>query len=546
MKIINYFLSLLAVGGLHPYLYSQTTIVQNLTITQQQVFANIDTLFIQNCQFTNINGEAIRFSGIDYVEISNCSFTNISNTIPTRAVICGKSTSKVLLKNLDLQNISGTAIRIPFDGTALLSDRVGSVIIDSVNIYNCQSTTSLLGDAIRIFHTDSLFVSNSTLKKIDNMGIDIGRNSSTTQTAQRVIYCHINNNQIDSVLADGIGAKENIDFALIENNTITNIAYDGIGARPAEGDHGIYWQAPHAVIRNNFISQVKDGLVSGNYGLGISLRTNATITNNTVSHCTGGGIGYFNDHPSNGNIFIANNVVYDCMSQGIYMNGSNGNILNPNSVSHPDSVFIFHNTVLNEPIQTPMHLSAPITFNNMTSKNYLAGNILIFATVMDTTKHIFTTNTSHLVKQYNHLVSGDINFEDYPNRILQLTSSSSAVDLLPFGTTFVSHDILNNHRTEPHDAGAYEFMPFVTGLDIFPTKLHNIQFFPNPSKGQLHFKSSQIVIKLNVYDCLGRLIETIKMDNTQGKIQIEPTSNIFIIQIVFIDGTIAITKVYIE
>ena len=546
MKIINYLLFILAVGGLHPYLYSQTTIVQNSTITQQQVFANIDTLIIRNCQFSNINGEAVRFSGIDYVEISNCSFTNISNTISTRAVICGKSTSKVLLKNLDLQNISGTAIRIPTDGASLLSDRVGTVIIDSVNIYNCQSTTSLLGDAIRIFHTDSLFVSNTTIKKIDNMGIDIGRNSSTTQTAQKVNYCHINNNQIDSVLADGIGAKENIDFALIDNNTITNIAYDGIGARPADGDHGIYWQAPNAVIRNNFISQVKDGLVSGNYGIGISLRTNATISNNTISHCTGSGIGYFNDHPSNGNIFIANNVVYDCMSQGIYMNGSNGNILNPNSVSHPDSVFVFHNTVLNESIQTPMHLSAPIAFNSMTSKNFLAGNILIFETVVDTTKHIFTTNTSHLVKQYNHLVSGDINFEDYPNRILQLTSSSSAVDFLPFGTTFVSHDILNNHRTEPHDAGAYEFMPNTSGLNSLSTEPNSIQFFPNPSQGQLNFKSSQMVSNMNVYDFFGRLIERIKVDNSQGKIQIEPTNNIFLIQVVFLDGTTTITKVYIE
>jgi len=129
---------------------------------------------------------------------------------------------------------------------------------------------------------------------------------------------------------------------------------------------------------------------------------------------------------------------------------------------------------------------------------------------------------------------------------LNLTSSSSAVNFLPFGTTFVSHDILNNHRTEPHDAGAYEFMPNTTGLSSLSTEPHSIQFFPNPSQGQLNFNSSQIVSKLNVYDCLGRLIETIKMDNTQGKIRIEPTSNIFIIQIAFIDGTIAITKVYIE
>ena len=234
------------------------------------------------------------------------------------------------------------------------------------------------------------------------------------------------------------------------------------------------------------------------------------------------------------------------MSQGIYMNGSNGNILNPNSVSHPDSVFVFHNTVLNEPIQTPIHLSAPMAFNSMTSKNYLAGNILIFATVIDTTKHLFTTNTSHLIKQYNHLVSGDINFEDYPNRILNLTSSSSAVDLLPFGTTFVSHDILNNLRTGNHDAGAYEFMINTTGLSSLSTEPHSIQFFPNPSQGQLNFNSSQTVSNMSVYDCFGRLIEKIKIDNTLGKIQFEPMGNIFIIQVVFIDGTTTITKVCIE
>ena len=193
-----------------------------------------------------------------------------------------------------------------------------------------------------------------------------------------------------------------------------------------------------------------------------------------------------------------------------------------------------------------MHLSAPIAFNSMTSKNFLAGNILIFETVVDTTKHIFTTNTSHLVKQYNHLVSGDINFEDYPNRILQLTSSSSAVDFLPFGTTFVSHDILNNHRTEPHDAGAYEFMPNTSGLNSLSTEPNSIQFFPNPSQGQLNFKSSQMVSNMNVYDFFGRLIERIKVDNSQGKIQIEPTNNIFLIQVVFLDGTTTITKVYIE
>lgn len=546
MKKIIYFLLLLTVSGLRSNLYSQTVILQDSNIIQQQVFVNIDSLIIRNCLFENIIGEAVRFSNIDYVEISDSRFTNITNTISTRAVICGKSSPKVLLKNLDFQYITGTAIRIPTDGATALSDRVGSVMIDSVNIYHCQSIQSQIGDAIRIFHTDTLIVANSTIRLIDNLGINIGRNSSTLQQSQKVRYCHIYSNVIDSVLSDGIGSQENIDFALLEHNTITHIAYNGVGARPAHGDHGIYWQAPNAIIKYNFISQNADGLVSGHSGSGISLRTNATISNNIISHCTGNGIGYFNDHRANGNTLITNNVIYDCNSIGIYHNGSNGNNLDPNSVRHPDTVFIFHNTVLNEPIQTPMHLSAPIGFNSMKSKNYLSGNILIFETVIDTTKHIFITNTPHLVRQYNHLVSGDIAFEDYPNRILQLTSSSSAVDLLPHGTTFVSHDILNNIRTEPHDAGAYEFIPMVTGLNPVPTNLHDIQLFPNPSKGQLYFKSLQRVNEINVYDYTGKLTKTIKVDTTQGEFQIEPTGNIFFIQIVFMDGTTAITRVYIE
>ena len=45
---------------------------------------------------------------------------------------------------------------------------------------------------------------------------------------------------------------------------------------------------------------------------------------------------------------------------------------------------------------------------------------------------------------------------------------------------------------------------------------------------------------------MGRLIEKVKVNNTQGEIQIEHTGNIFFIQIVFMDGVTSILKVYIE
>jgi hypothetical protein len=545
MKIFNNYLFLTIYCGLQVnVLFSQTVVLQDSNIVQQQVFSNLDSLIIQNCEFENITGQAVRFSSIGYVEISGCNFSGVSDTGPTRAVICGKASQRVVLKKLNFQNTIGTAIRIPTDGASSLGDRVNFLLIDSVNIYRCQNGQSL-GDAIRVFHTDTLIVSNSTLRLVDNLGLSIGRNdnNNTVQQSQKIKYCHIFNNRIDSVLSDGIGSQRNIDFAIVENNTITHIAYDGAGARPAHGDHGIYWQAPNAIIRGNAISHVSDGMVSGHPGSGISLRTNATIANNIISYCTGNGIGYFNDHRANGNTTIINNVIHDCNSIGIYHNGSNGDNLNPGSVRHPDSVFIFHNTILNQPLQTPMHLSCPIAFNSMSSKNFMAGNILIFETISDTSNHIFTIHTPHLVKQYNHFVSGDIDFEDYQNRNLMLTAASSAVDFLPTGITFVSHDILDNVRTEPHDAGAFEFID-ITSQSPLLAKTPHLQLFPNPSMGRLHFISSQEIRELNIFDYSGKLIQKIKAHSTQGEIDLHsPTGKMLLIQFVFTDGSNTVRKV---
>lgn len=546
MKVLNYCLLIVICCGLQiSILFSQTVVLQDSNIVQQQVFSNLDSLIIRNCEFENITGEAVRFSSIGYVEILGCNFSGVSNTGNTRAVICGRATQRVVLKKLNFQNTIGTAIRIPTDGASSLGHRVNYLLIDSVNIYRCQNGNSQIGDAIRVFHTDTLIISNNIIRRADNLGLSIGRNDNNNivQQNQKIKYCHVFNNRIDSVLSDGIGSQENIDFAIVEHNTITHIAYDGVGARPANGDHGIYWQAPNAIIRGNAISHVSDGVVSGHPGSGISLRTSATIANNILSHCTGNGIGYFNDHRANGNTVIVNNVIHDCNSIGIYHNGSNGNNLNPGSVRHPDSVFIYHNTVINKPLQTPMHLSAPIAFNSMSSKNFIAGNILIFETISDTNKYIFTINTPHLVKQYNYLTPGDISFEDYQNRNLMLTTASPAVGFLPTGVTFVNHDILGNARTEPYDAGAFEFIDIISESPLFTISPH-IQIFPNPSMGRVHFISSQEIRELNIFDYSGRLMEKIKVVGTQGEIDLHAsTEKMLFIQFVFKDGSSTVSKV---
>lgn len=547
MNRIQYFLQLATFMLLGVNLFSQTILLQNSTLTQQQVFTNIDSLIIRNCEFIGITGEAVRFDKIGYVEISDCTFEGINNNVATRAVICGKASQRVVLKKLEFQHIIGTAIRIPTDGASALGDRVNSVHIDSVSIYDCQSTASQLGDGIRVFHTDTLLVSNSLIRLVDNLGINIGRNSSNLQNSQKVKYCHLYRNLIDSVLSDGIGSQENIDFARVEHNTITHIAYDGIGARPAHGDHGIYWQAPNAIIKNNFIAENADGTISGHPGSGISLRTNAIITNNLISHCTGNGIGYFNDHRASGNTFIANNVIHHCESIGIYHNGSNGNILDPNAVKHPDSVFIYHNTVLNEPLQTPIHLSSPVAFNSMSSRNFLAGNLLIFEAVNDTNKHIFVTNTPHFLRAHNLLASGDIQFEDYPNQNYRLTASSPATDYLPVGISYVSHDLLDSLRNEPHDAGAYEFIPTLNGLNHLAAENILIQLFPNPSHRYIRFSSSQEVQALNLFDMSGRLIGRKTVMCRAGELDLfEQKGQMIVIQFLLKNGQSFSRKVLIE
>ncbi|MBX2926883.1 MAG: right-handed parallel beta-helix repeat-containing protein [Saprospiraceae bacterium] len=550
MKNLSSCLSLILFSGLHVNMfYAQTVVLSDSVIVQPQVFSNLDSLIIQNCAFENITGGAVLFSNIDYVEISGCELSGVSNNTPTKAAICGKATRRVVLKNLNIQNTMGTAIRIPTDGATAIADRVNFLLIDSVQIYNCQKNSVQPGDAVRVFHTDTVIISNSTVRLADNSGFSLGRNdnSSMVQQLQKIRYCHAFNNRIDSVLSDGIGSQRNIDFAIIENNTITHVAYDGEGARPAHGDHGIYWQAPNAIIRNNVISHVYDGMVSGHPGSGISLRTNATIADNIISYCTGNGIGYFNDHRANGNTLIFNNVIHDCNSIGIYHNGSNGNNLNPDLVRHPDSVFIYHNTVINEPLQASLHLSAPIAFNSMSGKNFLAGNILIFETVSDTNAYIFVHNNPHLVRQYNHFASGDIAFEDYQNRNLMLTAASSAVDFLPAGVTFVSHDILGNARMGPHDAGAFEFIPVTTSQSPLFAKNPHLQIFPNPSAGRVHFTSSQEVGGLNIFDTSGKLITKIKVDSMQGAIDLHSSSGkMLFIQFVFTDGSNTLRKVVVE
>lgn len=516
---------------------AQTVILSDQNITAPQYFFNKDTLKVLNCTFEDITGEALRFEKIGYVQIENCTFSNVANTIPTRGAVCGRECNDVTLRNLRFSTITGTAIRFPIDGASELSQRLGTVRIDSVHIENTLTNGSIHGSGILVFHTDSLYVLNSTLKNIGLNGISLGRNdqfSTQTQYKQRVGYCEISSVQIDSVLGDGINAQENVEQAFVFNNQISNVAYDGVGGRPTEGDHGIYWQASGGRLEHNRIFKVHDGLVSGKPGSGISLRTDALVNGNIIFECTGNGIGYFNDHPGWGMLQISNNLLYDNLYNGIYINGSNWDNINPAKVRRPDSLFILHNTVFNQQIQpNPVH-SCPLAVRDMNSTNLLAGNLLVFEDFADTSRYIrFIEPVPSKQRIYNFLIPTDPGFVDFANRDFHLQKNSPAVDFIPVSHLFVTHDLEGEVRTGPHDAGAFEYQ---APSSTRPEPLDTLKYFvyPNPFKTGFDVVSAEGAERLYLYDLYGKQVWSGTTANAR-QIPNLPTGN----YILFIEDNVA-------
>lgn len=490
-------------------LFCQSVAAQSMTIVNQTFtmpmpfYYNLDTLIVRDCAFGNFTGDAMRFQNIGYVLVENCTFTNITNNGLTRAAICGRESDQVILRKLTFTNIGGTAIRFPTDGAYELSHRIGTVRIDSVVINGTTLPTSFTeAGGIRVFHTDSVFITNSTIKNIRTNGITIGRNSSNYQNNQRVNYLEIIGNEIDSVLGDGILSQENVLNAIVRANTISHIAYDGRGDKFQNGDHAIYWQSAGGVLEGNLIHDVLDGTVSGDSGSGISVRTNAYISANEIYNCTNNGIGYYNDHPGSDMLKIINNKVYDTGKCGIYVNGSNINNLDPASVRHPDSTYILHNTVLNQQTQSNSVHCCPVAINNMSSNNLVAANLLVFEGVVNTATYIqFLGNTSSQQQANNFLDLTDPGFVNFSNRDFHLRDTCGAVDFLPNNVAYVTQDLEGTLRIGQHDAGAYEY---VITIDVSEeNKTPQFCISPNPFSDRFSIKTTTVPEKIYLVDMMG-------------------------------------------
>jgi len=502
----------------------------NQTFNSSLNVNTIDTLIIDNCIFENINGYGLEVKNIQYVEVKNSTFRNISNV-----AIKGAGVSNLYINNNTIDSITSFAIKIPSTNI-----RTGAVYIENNVISHIYNGITDDGTGIKIYHTDSVVISNNDISHCQWAGISLGRNFNLSQN---INYLFIENNNISYTLSDGINAQENVSNAFVLNNRISFVAYDGVGGRPTAGDHGMYWQAPDAIIEGNIIHDILDGAncSGGCKGLGISLRTSAKVIRNKVYNCSSRGIGYFNDHPSGSKpLLIANNIIYDNDFNGIYINGTSNESL-------PDSTFIYNNTITNLLVQpqSVSHHSCPIAINQASDYQSVCGNILIFENYPDTTEAFWSSSTTSIEKyEHNIHTNSDIGFINFQNRDFNLSNSATmAIDKIPSTATYVIYDFYNNIRVGDHDIGATEY-GFINGIDNSEQD-NQIQVFPNPLGSNNLLK---IVINKNyhngtirVYDICGVLLKEKQCNSSTTTINFENLdSDIYILNI-DIDG-VSITK----
>lgn len=433
--------------------------------------STIDTLIIDSCEIKNISGFGVKFKNLTFVHIKNSVFRNLSD-----GGIIGSGTDNVLIENCQFDSITNIAIQLFH-----ITDSNGKIEIINNDISNVYNLTPETGKAIRIYNADSVFILNNRISYCESSGISIGRNYGN-QAQQKVDYLLIDNNDISFTMSDGIGTQENITTAIATNNAISNVAYDGTGERLLEGDHGIYWQAPDGIIEGNEIYNILDSAVQSKSGVGISVRTSVKVLRNKVYNCQGRGIAYFNDHPKGSEpLLIANNIIYDNKFNGVYVNGSNVNIIDPNQVSKPNTVLIYNNTIINEPIQDLWHHSCPIAINDMQGIQKVNGNILIYEGHLDTTQMFWHSSNISVEEYYLNIRNNvDIGFVDFVNRNLNLTDVAvSAIEKIPESQAYVTSDFYGNQRTGNHEVGAIEFFLFT---NAYPLKVEKCNFivYPNP------------------------------------------------------------------
>lgn len=463
----------------------------NVTIANQAFnspvsYTTYDTVVIRNCTFANIAGNGLTCFNSKYLLIDSCSFHNI-----TGYALYVRSAEYTVIENSSFDSI-GSGLIFGFESQDNFTHSADNAAYRNDSLFIRDNVIrNIQNNAVKVNNTSFLDFDHNLIDSCLYGGIVLGSGAGIAncslvdelntigiaiRSETRMNSCYIRNNTILHTLCDGIRTSENVYNSQILNNEIAFVAYDGIGARPVNGDHGMYLQGPDVLVEGNNVHDILDSCGgAGCDGVGISIRTTGRITKNIIHGCINSGIAYFNDHPGGTkDFYITNNLVYDNTRTAIYV--ATGC---PESV--PDSIHIYHNTVISQPVQALWHHACPLGFYDYAGYKDVIGNILIYEGVADSTHFIFN-NTGVVNALYNIKDSSDAGFVNFAARDLRLSASSAAVDEVPLPYIMVPDDILGRLRIPPADAGAYEYYPPVTVRDT-TSSLHD---FAHADTSQVH------------------------------------------------------------
>lgn len=299
---------------------------------------------------------------------------------------------------------------------------------DGTIIRNCVFE-DIKGDALQIRDVNNLCIENCTFKSISENAIRF-RNSGSSDGVK------ILENTIYNIEHNGILAAENHINTTIKGNNIRNVGLSNASSIAGHPHHGIYFQGFNVNISENIIHDVIN-----DQGNCVSIRTYGQVSKNVLYNATDHGISYYSDHPGNdGLLLIENNFIYDNGKRGVHL-ASNGT-----SANHIGEVIVRFNTIIT-------NNKSPISTNESLTDVALSfiGNILIRTD--GGTEFIYSNQTYSDL--YNLTTSGDLNFQDFTNRNLHLTETSSAQNFATGAENFPDEDIDGDIRDVTNlDAGA--------------------------------------------------------------------------------------------
>lgn len=302
---------------------------------------------------------------------------------------------------------------------------------DSLLIRNC--TFENMNEIALVIRTvDHLVIRDCIFRNLKSHAVFLQEGQSSDDIV-------IEGNEIYNVSGIGIFAGENHINTKCLNNKLYDVALvDEEGHTP----HGIYLCGKNFTITGNTI--YKCGSVEGK-GLGISVRSCGTISQNKIYEGKASGIGFSSDHPSYGEpLLIENNVIYDNFENAITLYMSN-------EYSTLGRVTVRFNTLLSK--------DKPVVYANswksMESELEALGNILI-RTDGDS-KYIDCSTSNPFVESKNLGCSGNIGFKDFAKRDFRLVPGAEALNFAVGINDFPEFDKENVNRSSSSlDAGAYE------------------------------------------------------------------------------------------